>query len=342
MRILKAAICYGLKDIRIENIKLKDLEPDDVLIKIAYCGVCPSDVRVYEGLSSMELPAILGHEYTGWIEKVGENVHDIKVGTRVAVDPGQKCYTRCEPCKRGYTNKCKNMSNAYDGFAEYHVTRRMNVYPLKDETSMLAAALSEPLACVVHGQKQAKIKPGSVVVVIGTGPIGLLHIQTSKYLGAKVIASDVIEQRLKVAKEIGADVIVNSSKDNLSEIVAQETEGSGTDAVIIAVGRPEIVEQGVKLLGIGGNLVIFAGIYPDTSVGISPNLIHYEEINITGSSDYTDQDFIEALRLIEEGHIDIEKLVTNIYPLEEVAQAMEYVRTNKGLKVVIDIGANEN
>lgn len=339
---MKAAICYGLKDIRIEDVKVKDLEPDEVLIKIAYCGICPSDVRVYEGLSSMKLPTILGHEYTGWIEKIGENVNDIKIGTRVVVDPGQKCYTRCKPCRRGYTNKCKNMSDAYDGFAEYHVTRRMNVYPLKDETSMLAAALSEPLACVVHGQKQAKIKPGSVVVVIGTGPIGLLHIQTSKFLGAKVIASDVIEQRLKVAEKIGADITINSSKEDINEIVAQATDGWGADAVIIAVGKPKIVEQSVKLLGIGGSLVIFAGIYPDTSVEINPNLIHYQEINITGSSDYTDQDFIEALKLIEEGHVDTEKLVTDIFLLEEVAQGMEFVGTNRGLKVVINIGANKN
>lgn len=337
---MKAAICYGLKDIRIEDVKVKDLGPDEVLVKIAYCGICPSDVRVYNGFSSKKLPAILGHEYTGWVEKVGEKVDDIKIGTRVVVDPGQKCYTRCSPCKRGYTNKCKNMSDAYDGFAEYNVTRRMNVYPLKDTTSMLAAALCEPLACVLHGQKQAKIQPGSVVVIIGAGPIGLLHVQTSKFLGAKVIASDVIKQRLAIAKEVGADITVNPNEEDLSEIVENATDGWGADAVIIAVGRPEIIEQSVKLVGIGGSIVIFAGVYPNTSVAINPNLIHYQEINITGSSDYTDQDFIEALKLIEEGYVDTEKLVTDILPLEQVAYGMELVKSSERLKVVINVGAS--
>ncbi len=336
---MKAAVCYGQGDIRIEDVKLKELEADEVLVKIAYCGICPSDVRVYNGLSSKKLPAILGHEYTGWIEKVGKNVDDIEVGTRVVVDPGKKCYTRCLPCKRGYTNKCMNMTDAYDGFAEYNVTRRMNVYPLKDTTSMLAAALCEPLACVLHGQKQAKVGPGSVVAVIGAGPIGLLHVQVSKYLGCKVISSDINKKRLEIAKEFGADITADPAIEDLKKVVADATDGWGVDAVIIAAGRPEIVEQSLDLVGIGGSIVIFAGIYPDTPVALKPNLIHYQEINITGSSDYTDQDFIEALKLIEEGNVDTEKLVSDVLPLEKVAYGMELVKSGKGLKVVINVGA---
>jgi len=338
---MKAAICYGLKDIRIEDVKIKDLEPNEVLVKNAYCGICPSDVRVYNGLSSQKFPIILGHEYTGWIEKVGEKVNEIKVGDRVVVDPAQKCYTRCEPCKRGYTNKCKNMLDAYDGFAEYSITRQMNVYPLKDKTNMLAAALSEPLACVLHGQNQAKIHPGSVVVIIGAGPIGLLHVQVSKFFSAKVIVSDVIKQRLDIAKEFGADITVNPKEEDLNKIVKNTTGGWGADAVIIAVGKPEIVQQSVNLVGIGGSMVIFAGVYPKTSVAIDPNFIHYQEINITGSSDYTDQNFIRALKLIEDGYVNVEKLVTDVLPLEKVAYGMELVNSSKRLKVVIDIGASK-
>jgi len=334
---MKAAVCYGKEDIRIEETKVRGLGPNDVLVKIAYCGICPSDLRVYSGKSSLKYPIILGHEFTGWIEDKGIGVNNMEIGTRVVVDPCDRCYTACEPCRRGYTNKCRSVTSGYEGFAEYYVTSSMYVHPLKDSTDMIAASLTEPLACVIHGQKQAKVVPGSTVLIVGAGPIGLLHVMVSKFFGAKVISSDISDDRLQVASKFGADITINPLNRDLSEVVMEETEGWAADSIIIAAGKPEIIEQTVGLIGIGGTMVIFAGIYPETPIRLSPNLIHYQEINITGSSDYTDMDFIQSLKMIEEGHIDTKALVTDVLDLKDIGRGMSLVRSGNRLKVVIKI-----
>lgn len=335
---MRVAVCHGAEDIRIEDREIQAPGPEDVLVKIAYCGICPSDQKVYKGLSSMKLPVVLGHEFAGWVEAKGKRVDGLEVGTRVVVDPVQRCYTECQACKRGFNNKCEAMATAFNGFAEYHLTRAANLFPLKESTDLAAASLTEPLACVLHGQAKAKIEAGSVVVIIGAGPIGLLHLQAAKFAGAKVVVSDISAQRLTTALEFGADHGVNPEKEDLKKVVWAASDGWGADAVIVAAGAPRAVEEAVNLLAIGGTMVIFAGIRSQVPVSFDPNLIHYREVNITGSSDYSDLDFIKALRFIEAGYIDTKKIITDILPLEKISEGMELMASGKRLKVLIKTG----
>lgn len=332
-----AAVCYGAEDIRIEEIENVTIGPEEVLIKVAYCGICPSDLKVYQGLSSMKLPVVLGHEFVGWVESIGEKVTGLKVGSRVVVDPAKKCYTRCSACKHGFYNKCVHMSEAYYGFAQYHVTRSANVYTLKKETDFIAACFTEPLACVLRGQSIGKIKAGDIVLIIGAGPIGLLHLLVAKFFGARVVVSDLSAKRLEYAAELGADLVIKPGPNNLKEAILSISDGWGADAVIVAAGSTAAIEESVDLLCVGGTLVIFAGIRGDSKISLDAKRIHYDEINITGSSDYDDLEFINALRLIEKKDIDTKKLISDIVDFKDIKKGMELVGSENRLKVLVKI-----
>jgi L-iditol 2-dehydrogenase len=336
---MRVAVCYGKEDIRIEEREIQKPGPEEVLVKIAYCGICPSDRRVYKGLSSMKLPVVLGHEFVGRVEAVGKQVSGLEIGSRVAVDPVQRCHTlKCQACQKGYNNKCVAMATAFNGFAEYHLTRAANVFPLKETTDLLAATMTEPLACVLHGQKKARVEAGSVVLIVGAGPIGLLHLQAAKFAGSSVIVSDISPGRLETALGFGADHVVNPGEEDLEKVVSEASGSWGADAVIVAASVSRAIEESAQLLAVDGTIVLFAGVRSQTQIMLDPNLIHYREINITGSSDYTDVDFVKALRFIEGGYIDTKKLITDILPLENLKQGMELMATGDRLKVLIKVG----
>lgn len=338
-RKMRSAVCYGPGDIRIEEIPVGELAAGEVLVRVAYCGICPSDFRVYDGRSSQKLPMTLGHEFSGWVEEIGPGVTRLGVGDPVVVDPAEKCYTECPACRRGITNKCSEVQvgGGGDGFAEYRVAKEAHVYRLRPTTNLVAASFAEPLACVLHGQHRAGVGLGSATVVVGSGPIGLLHVMTAKAAGAKVIVSEVQPARLAAAAELGADVTVDPMKQDLAEVVQRETDGWGADAAIVAVGNQAAIEGAIGLLGLQGTVVLFAGVYPNVPISLDPNFIHYSEVNVTGSSDYTDPDFFEAVTSIENGTVNTRKLVSDILPLERIVEGMEIVRSAEKLKIVIQV-----
>lgn len=340
---MTVATCYGARDIRYDEAAVPEPAADEVLVRVAYCGICPSDFRVYDGRSSQKLPLILGHEFTGWIAKAGAAVSRLHVGDRVVVNPGQPCYTQCPACLRGFPNKCTNMQTGGGGggLGQYRLSKEAAIFPLKPSTDMVAASFAEPLACVLHGQGRARIKPGSLVVVVGSGPIGLLHMLSAKRAGARVIVSEPHPDRLAVAARLGADVAVDPSKQDLPAIVRAESDGWGAEAVIIAVGNKAASEAAVRLLGIQGTIILFAGMYPNLPLEMDSNFIHYSEVNITGSSDYADPEFYQSVSFIERGLIDTRKLVSHVLPFERIAEGMEIVRQASSLKVIIQVNQSQ-
>lgn len=338
-RTMLATVCYGANDIRYEQMDIPDLAADEVLVRVAYCGICPSDFRVYDGRSSQPLPIILGHEFTGWIDEIGTRVTRFQAGDRVVVNPADPCHTRCAPCVRGLTNKCQSVQagGGGGGLAQYRVAKDANVFPLKPTTDMMAATFVEPLSCVLHGQGRARIKSGSLVLIVGSGPIGLLHMLSAQSAGARVIVSEPHAKRLEAAVRLGANLAVNPTQQDLAEVIRRESDGWGADAIIVAVGNKAAIEGAMPLLAMQGTVVLFAGMYPKVPIMLDPNLIHYSEINITGSSDYTDQDFYQSLTFIEKGIVDTGKLISDILPFERVADGMAIVRTADKLKVIIQV-----
>jgi L-iditol 2-dehydrogenase len=309
------------------------VNPDDVIIKTAYCGICPWDVRVYNGKKNVPLPRILGHEATGTVTAVGSAVRDLPVGTPVVADFIRKCGV-CSQCRAGRSNTCLQPEFLKGGFEEYVRIPRSNVFPLASAENLKAAALTEPLACVVRGQKMLGPRPGTYEVIVGAGPIGLLHMQTAAAYGARTIVIDLIDSRLEKAAELGADFCINSSREDQRAAVERCTEGHMADAVAVTVASTPVVRNAIDLLAKGGALNIFAGIYPQDELTIDPNIIHYREIRLLGSADSTHADFVDALDLIESGKVKTEELISDLVPLERLDEGFIRVNERGGLKVV--------
>jgi L-iditol 2-dehydrogenase len=315
-----------------------EIGSDEVLVQMAYCGICPWDIRVYAGKKSVPLPRVMGHEATGRIIALGPQVKHLAVGQRVMVDFIVKCGV-CVNCRRGRENRCLNPQFPNGAYEDFAVMPFRNIHLIQHETtSFKAAAFTEPLACVVRAQKMFNLAPGEVEMVVGAGPIGLMHLQVAKRYGTKVIVADLIPERLELAKQLGADIIYNNTEGQLKEIVNQATDGQGVDAAVVAVGVAPLVVQAAECLGEGGRLNIFAGIYPPTPLNIDPNLIHYKELVLTGSADSTPQDMYEALQFIETGQVQVEKLISHTFSLEDLQHGFELVKHQQGLKVMVEIG----
>ena len=318
-----------------------DVGDDEVLIRIAYTGICPWDVRAFSGKSSVSFPRVLGHESSGHVAAVGSKVQNLTVGQPVVADFIVKCGT-CPACRRGRANRCRRpvFQQFAGGYADYALLPQQNVYPVRPDVSLKAAAFMEPLACVVRAQNALRLEPGEVVLVVGLGPIGQMHMQVARQFGAQVIAADLIPTRLEMARALGADWVVNPQETDLAAFVKGVTGQWGVDGAVIAVGSARLVEQTLPMLAPGGRLNIFAGIYPKDTLQIDPNLIHYGEYILTGSADSTPQDMAQALRLIESGQVQTEPLISHLLPLEELRQGIEIVQKAEGHKVMLDINGS--
>jgi len=318
-----------------------DVGADDVLVKVAYTGICPWDVRAFSGKSSVAFPRVLGHESVGHVAAVGDNVKGLSVGQPVTADFIVKC-GKCRACRRGRSNRCTSPTYQQfgGGYGDYIRLPQRNIYPLKATTSLKAAAFMEPLACVWRGQSMLHLQPGDVALIAGMGPIGLMHMQVARAFGARVIASDLIPARLEKARELGADWTVNPAETDLPAFIQEVTDGWGADAAVVAVGSARLVEQTLPLLAPGGRLNIFAGTYPRDELRIDPNLIHYGEYILTGSADSTPEDMQRALDLIESGLVNTEDIISHLLPLEELGRGFELVQNTAGLKIMIEVNGS--
>ena len=330
--------CEEPRQLEMRTRPIFEVGDDDVLVKVAYTGICPWDVRAFTGKSSVAFPRVLGHECVGKVAEIGSNVKYLEVGQAVAADFIVKC-GRCAACRRGLSNRCQHpIYQQYGGgYADYIRIPQSNIYPLQPETSLKAAAFMEPLACVVRGQNGLHVKPGEVQIIVGLGPIGLMHMQVARSFGAKTIAVDLIQARVDKAKELGADWAVNAQETDVAASVKEVTDGWGADTGVVAVGSARLVEQTLPMLAPAGRLNIFAGIYPKDELHIDPNLIHYQEYVLTGSADSTPQDNFQSLKLIEDGHVNTESLISHLLPLEELGKGFEIVKNAQGLKVMMEI-----
>ncbi len=330
--------CEKPNQVEVRRVTIYEPAEDEVLIKVAYAAICPWDVRAYAGLSSsVAFPRVLGHEVSGTVAAVGKKVKNFEVGQPVCPDMIVKCGV-CKACRSGRSNRCRRptFQQFRGGYADYVCVPERNVFPLKPATSLKAAALMEPLACVTRGQNLLNLYPGQLEVVVGAGPIGLMHMQVAGAFGAQVIVSDPLADRLVKAKALGAGWVINPTEADLPKLVKEISDGWGADAIVVTVGSARLVEQMVPLLAPGGKLNIFAGIYPKDEIRLDPNLIHYGEFSLTGSADSTQEDMLHALAFIENGQAKTGDLISHVLPLEELGKGLELVKNRVGLKVVVE------
>lgn len=269
---MKSVRFYGIRDTRVEDVDVpKILEKDDVIIKVKVAGICGSDISKYSKTGPHMVGEILGHEFSGEVAQVGKEVRSFKIGDRVAVCPAMPCF-ECDECKKGLYSRCNNVAiigNKELGgcFAEYTKVKERNLIKIPDEISYETAAALEPVCIAGHGLFRSEAKVGDTVVVLGTGPIGLFSIQWAKIFGStKIIAVDVFDEKLDLAKELGADICINAKEKNIVEEIKRLTDGDGADIVIESAGTPLTCGQ-VLLLAKKGGTVLYAGVpYGDVAL----------------------------------------------------------------------------
>ena len=343
---MKAAVFHGPNNMKLEEVKKPEINENEVLVRVNASAVCGTDIRIYEGKKTkgVRTPSVIGHELVGTIEEVGEKVKEFAAGDRVGIMPVIPC-RKCYYCLNGRENVCANrtaIGYEYDGgFAEYvkipsSALEAGNLVKIPDHLSFEQAVITEPLACCINGQRKANVKMGDVVVVIGGGPIGLMHVQLAKIAGArKVILSEPIDHRRAKALLAGAEYAVNPEVESLQDIVFNETEGLGADVVIMAIGIPFLINNSASLLKKGGTLNLFAGFTNGVLSEIDPNIIHYNEITINGTSALTRADYHKALSLLASGQINTDVIITTGYSLENIEQAILDVKNGNHMKTVI-------
>lgn len=324
---MKSAVFYGKHDLRVENSPMPKVGPEDILIKVKACGICGTDVHIYEGdkgAAEVTPPTILGHEFSGVIAEVGSNVTKYKVGDRVCIDPN--CYCgKCDFCRNGIAHYCTDMigygTTVNGGFAEYCSVNQRQVYKLGDNTTFEQGAMTEPVACCLHGMDMCNIHPGSNVVVIGGGMIGLLMLQLSKLAGAaRVALLEPVESKRVVAKKLGADILI----DPINENVEEELKKAGmtwVNTVIECVGKTATIQQAIDIVGNKGTVMMFGLTKPDDTIAVKPFQIFQKEIELKSSfiNPYTQK---RALDLIDSGRLDVSSMVYAVESLENLADIL--------------------
>ena len=336
-----AAVYYGIQDVRLEEVEVPRISPDEVLVKIKAALTCGTDRKMYlRGYHLVTPPFVFGHEFAGDIAIVGTDVENLREGMRVVAANSAPC-NRCFYCKIGRHSLCENLLVRLEGaFAEYVAIPgaivQQNLLEIPSNVSYQEAALVEPLACVVHGVEESNIKIGDTVVVNGAGPIGLMHVSLAKLKGAKVIVTDLNKDRLKRARKLGADEIIDASSVDQVKAVRELTEGKrGVDVAIEAVGLPEVWERTIAMVRRGGTVNLFGGPPSGTTITIDTKLLHYSELTIRGVFHHTPQYVRRALNLISQKVLDVDSLITHQLPLAELSRILEMMVHHEGIKIAV-------
>ena len=333
---MKAAVLYGVKELRIEDVEVPKLEAGEALVKVKAATTCGTDLKILQrGYVErvIKLPTIFGHEWAGDVVEVSKGLDWPKKGMRVRAGNSAPCL-HCTMCQKGKYNLCENMIWLWGAYAEYiKVPARMvfvNMQEIPKQVAYEEAAITEPLACVLHGVEEARVKLGDTVAIIGAGPIGLLHLLAVKKMGArKAIMIDLVEERLDFAEKLGADETINGKTEDVVEKVRQLTGGYGADVAIEAIGLPATWEQALKLARKGGTILEFGGCPPGTEIRVDAEMLHYGEQTVLGAFHTTPLHFRRALDMIASRTIDVRPLVTKRMKLGEIKEAFEILSTSK-------------
>jgi len=340
---MKAALLYGVKDLRIEDIEKPNVDYGEVLVRVKAATTCGTDLKIFQrGYVSgvIQLPTVFGHEWAGDIVEVGEGISWLKEGMRVRAGNSSPCL-RCKMCQREQYNLCEDMMWLWGAYAEYiKIPARivmLNTQQIPAHVSYEEAAITEPLACVLHGLEKARTKLGDTIAIIGAGPIGLLHLIVAKKMGAgKIIISDMIDERLQLAGKLGADETINIKQEDAVEKTKELTEGYGADIVIEAIGLPSTWEQALRMVRKGGTVLEFGGCTPGTEIKVKTEQLHYDETTLLGTFHATPAHFKKALNLIASGTLNVKPLVTRKMRLDSISEAFEILTTSKAdIKIAI-------
>jgi L-iditol 2-dehydrogenase len=332
---------YSNNDVRIQEMPLPKIGSGEILVRTIASGICGSDVMEWYRIK--KAPRVLGHEITGEISAVGRDVKNYRPGDRVFVSHHVPCNT-CSYCLHGYHTACETLHKTnYDpgGFSEYirvpEINVKSGVYLLPDDISYETGTFIEPLACVIRGQRIARLKPGQSVLVIGSGISGLLHVMLARSIGAgRIMASDISDYRLSQAERFGADASFKAG-DNLVDELIKNNNGRAADLVIVCAGALSASTDALQCVDRGGTVLFFAVPEPDVMVPVPMNDLWRNEITLMTSYGASPQDIDVAIRLIRSRRISPQAMITHRLPLEETGLGFRLVADAKeSIKVIIE------
>ena len=334
------------KTITFRTVDVPAAGPDQVLIKIKKIGICGSDIHVYHGTHPyVTYPLTQGHEVSGQIVQVGSAVKDFEIGQKVTIEPQVFC-GRCHPCRHGKYNLCEELKVI--GFqttgtaSEYFVVDASKVTPIPDDFTYTQGAMLEPLAVTVHAAKRFPDVKGAKAVVLGCGPIGILLIQSLKALGvSEVFATDISDTRLELAEKLGADYAVNTLKKDYQEELLAAFGPDKADVIYECAGSDVTMDQAIQNARKGSVIILVAVFGKKANVDLAK--LNDSELDLNTSMMYRHEDFVDAIRFVEEGKVQLEPLKSAVFAFEDFNAAYEYIDNNREttMKVIIDVDPEE-
>ena len=338
---MKAIVISNPNEIEIREVPMPEVKEGEALLKVKYVGICGADLASYTGNQPFTTyPRIPGHEFSAEIATIPENDRGLKVGDIVTCNPYFNC-TECYSCKRGFVNCCtdnQTMGVQRDGaFCEYIAMPIERIYKGKG-LSAKELALIEPFSISQHAVSRAEIKETDNVLVIGAGPIGLFALLAAKQKCNKIVVADILDNRLSLAAEYGADAVVNTKEKSLEEFTNEFTDGNGFDVCIEACGAPETFLGCIDNAAFAGNIILIGNGKRETTFNHS--VLLKKELNVHGSRNALKDDFLSNIDLVAEGKADVMKMVSGVYDMENAIDAFEALRNNNGTlaKLLIKIG----
>ncbi len=343
---MKAAVYYGPGDIRVEERPEPAPTDDNLLVEILCCAICGTDLKLATiGNPRCKPPRIIGHELVGRVTHVGARVAGYAVGDRVTLATTVAC-GRCAYCERGLGNLCLNAKPiSYDfdgGFAEClaippEALAGGNVIKVPDELSNEAASLSEPLSCVINAQRLAGVRRGDRVVVLGGGPLGALNVEFAKASGAsEVMVVQRSEPRLSLLRKLADVTVIDGKHEDVKDVVDRRSGGLGADVVVVSAPTRNAHEIAPSLLRKGGTVSLFASLpRGDSTIELDSRPLHYGELAVVGASDSRPEHVTEAVRVMADGAIDTETIITHRVALDAFHDGIELMKRKESLKVIV-------
>lgn len=338
---MKAAVFHGDGvGLKFEDIPVPEVGPNQILVKVAACGVCHTDLHYIEhGVPTFKKPPIvLGHEASGTVERIGSEVRSLSEGQQVLIPAVLTC-GQCEACRRGRENICSAMTmmgNHFDGaYAEFVAVPAKDVVPLPDtvaleDASIIADAISTPYHAV---KNRARVRPGDTVVIFGCGGVGINAVQLASAAGGYVIAVDINDRKLEWAKSFGAADTINAAKvDRIDKEVKKRT-GGGADIAMEVIGNPKTIEQAFECVRVGGRLCVVG--YTNEAISIVAGKIMFKELEIVGSLGCRPVDYPPLIRMVEQGKIDLKRLITHRFPLDQLQEAFDVMKEGASLRSIV-------
>lgn len=343
--VMKNVVFTGVKQVEIQEHPLPAVSDDEVLVKIESCAICTWEQRVYTGVKKVDFPFIGGHEIAAEIIEMGKNTdkRQFKVGDKVVVGMMMPC-KNCFQCRNGNEQNCEHFDHSallpgmphkgMGGLSSHMLVKPQNLFKYSNVTPD-EACITEPISCVIHSVETADIQFGDTVVVIGCGIMGLLHVLLAVKKGAMVIASDVNEERTKLAMQLGARYAVNPAAEVLEQRVAELTGGDMAQVVFDTTPISKVAEDAMKCLGNNSRLVLYSSFYPDTPVSISPDWLHKSASQLLGTANSNTRDFTRATRMLSGGMLDVKPFISEVYQVEDVVQALESASKGDKYRVIV-------